>query len=602
MALVVKDRVKETTTVTGTGTATLLGAATGFQSFSAIGNANTTYYTISSNGGSEWEVGIGTYTSSGTTLSRDTVLASSNGGSLVSFSAGTKDVYVVYPAGKAVYQDASSVVNLPNNLTSTGTGNRITGDFSNATHVNRVAFQTSTTNGSTSPFLLPNGSSSTTQWVMSSAADPTNCSYMGVGLITGAEARVISGTIGSGTFLPMTFNTGGSERMRIVGGTGSDVGYVGIGTTSPAVPLDIYNATTASLRVQGDSTTNMQLARFSTDTTNPSFIIRKGRGTVASPTAVASGDIMGQFIFQAFGGTNNRNLAAINGAVETYTSDTDISSSLRFSTTPTGSVTGTERMRIDSSGNVGIGTSSPSDKLTVYGASSPAMRVQDATSYTQMYTTNGTGVLVNAGAGSFIFNNNGSERMRITSNGGVSFGSSGTAYGSSGQVLVSNGDTAPTWGSAIVSGTAQATTSGTFKYFTGIPSWVKRITVMFSGVSLSGTSYVMVQLGTSAGIVATGYLCYGGQTPTATGTAATTGMLMPFFGANVLRYGSMTLFSFSGNTWLSSFSVGGDSAGSGFGACGGGNVTLAGTLDRVRITTLNGTDTFDAGSINILYE
>jgi len=105
MALVVKDRVKETTTVTGTGTATLLGAATGFQSFSAIGNGNTTYYTISSNGGSEWEVGIGTYTSSGTTLSRTTVLSSSNSGSLVSFSAGTKDVYVVYPASKATYQD-----------------------------------------------------------------------------------------------------------------------------------------------------------------------------------------------------------------------------------------------------------------------------------------------------------------------------------------------------------------------------------------------------------------------------------------------------------------------------------------------------------------
>jgi hypothetical protein len=110
MALVVKDRVKETTTVTGTGTATLLGAATGFQSFSAIGNGNTTYYTISSNGGSEWEVGIGTYTSAGTTLARNTVLASSNSGSLVSFSAGTKDVYVVYPAGKATYQDDTQMV------------------------------------------------------------------------------------------------------------------------------------------------------------------------------------------------------------------------------------------------------------------------------------------------------------------------------------------------------------------------------------------------------------------------------------------------------------------------------------------------------------
>lgn len=102
MALVLKDRVKETTATTGTGTITLAGAATGFQAFSAIGNGNTTYYTIAGQSGGEWEVGIGTYTLSGTTLSRDTVLASSNSGSLVNFSAGTKDVFCDYPAGRAV--------------------------------------------------------------------------------------------------------------------------------------------------------------------------------------------------------------------------------------------------------------------------------------------------------------------------------------------------------------------------------------------------------------------------------------------------------------------------------------------------------------------
>lgn len=95
---VLADRVKETTTTTGTGTVTLLGASTGYQSFSAIGNGNTTYYTIAGQTGSEWEVGIGTYTSSGTTLARTTVISSSNSGSLVNFSAGTKDVFVTYPA------------------------------------------------------------------------------------------------------------------------------------------------------------------------------------------------------------------------------------------------------------------------------------------------------------------------------------------------------------------------------------------------------------------------------------------------------------------------------------------------------------------------
>ena len=98
MAILVKDRVKETTTTTGTGAVTLLGAAGGFQSFSAIGNGNVTYYAIVGQLSSDWEVGIGTYTSSGTTLSRDTILASSNSGSAVNFSAGVKGVFVTYPA------------------------------------------------------------------------------------------------------------------------------------------------------------------------------------------------------------------------------------------------------------------------------------------------------------------------------------------------------------------------------------------------------------------------------------------------------------------------------------------------------------------------
>ena len=113
MALVLKDRVQETTTTTGTGTLTLGGAVTGYQSFSAIGNANTTYYTIYASGGSEWEVGIGTYTASGTTLSRTTVLASSNSGSLVNFSAGTKNVWCDYPADKAVYTDTTGAIPTP---------------------------------------------------------------------------------------------------------------------------------------------------------------------------------------------------------------------------------------------------------------------------------------------------------------------------------------------------------------------------------------------------------------------------------------------------------------------------------------------------------
>lgn len=131
MAFVLADRVRETTTTTGTGTITLAGAVTGFQTFAAIGNANTTYYTIAGQGTSEWEVGIGTYTSSGTTLARNTVLSSSNSGSLVNFSAGTKDVFCDYPAGRAVVGgegytendaqiDVSSTINTGKNAISGG--------------------------------------------------------------------------------------------------------------------------------------------------------------------------------------------------------------------------------------------------------------------------------------------------------------------------------------------------------------------------------------------------------------------------------------------------------------------------------------------------
>jgi hypothetical protein len=106
MALIVKDRVQETTTTTGTGTLTLDGAVDGFQTFSsAIGNGNTTYYAISSND-PEFEVGIGTVAAG--TLARTTILASSNGGSVVTLSAGTKNVFCTQPAGKALYTDASN--------------------------------------------------------------------------------------------------------------------------------------------------------------------------------------------------------------------------------------------------------------------------------------------------------------------------------------------------------------------------------------------------------------------------------------------------------------------------------------------------------------
>jgi hypothetical protein len=153
----------------------------------------------------------------------------------------------------------------------------------------------------------------------------------------------------------------------------------------------------------------------------------------------------------------------------------------------------------------------------------------------------------------------------------------------------------------LTSGTAVASTSGTALDFTGIPSWVKRITVMFNGVSTNGTSHQLIQIGAGS-IANTGYTSTGIFTnsgSTTAGASSTAGMLMYVNSATDTRSGTLIFNLVSGNIWVSNHCVKISTTGSVF---GGGDVTLGGVLDRVRITTVNGTDTFDAGSINILYE
>lgn len=156
----------------------------------------------------------------------------------------------------------------------------------------------------------------------------------------------------------------------------------------------------------------------------------------------------------------------------------------------------------------------------------------------------------------------------------------------------------------LVSGTAVASTSGTSIDFTSIPSWVKRITVMFSGVSTNGTSVVQIQLGTSSGVQTTGYrstATYQQNGSAIVGTSSTTGVaVVGAMAASVVFQGSVILMLHSSNLWVANGTNARSDAVT-TNVCGG-DVTLSGTLDRVRITTVGGTDTFDAGSINILYE
>jgi hypothetical protein len=157
--------------------------------------------------------------------------------------------------------------------------------------------------------------------------------------------------------------------------------------------------------------------------------------------------------------------------------------------------------------------------------------------------------------------------------------------------------------SNVVSGTSVASTSGTSIDFTGLPSWVKRITVLFSGVSLSGTSNILIQIG-SGSIVTTGYNSSTGTVVnlgTSSGATSTAGFIEAAGAAANIICGQAIISNISANLWVSNHSHGFTNVAAA--SCGGGVYpTLSGALDRVRITTVNGTDTFDAGSINILYE
>jgi hypothetical protein len=167
--------------------------------------------------------------------------------------------------------------------------------------------------------------------------------------------------------------------------------------------------------------------------------------------------------------------------------------------------------------------------------------------------------------------------------------------------VVRNGATAGSleFADKIVSGTAQNSTSGTAIDFTGISSWVKRVTVMFNGVSTNGTSFPQVQIG-SGSFATSGYNSTATSAAGTVGTtSATSGFVMRATGATNLISGQMVLTLVSGNNWASSHMLKVSTSEVAFGA---GDVSISGTLDRVRITTVNGTDTFDAGSINIIYE
>lgn len=255
---------------------------------------------------------------------------------------------------------------------------------------------------------------------------------------------------------------------------------------------------------------------------------------------------------------------------------------------------GTTAITVDASQNVGIGTASPASKLSVNNAddvtnlitsgATNLIRYIGYRTVTAASVIEATNSAQNAYAPLFInasilqLGTGGAEQMRIAADGTIT-----SALG----------------GMQVRSGTAVTSTSGTAIDFTSIPSWAKRITVMFSGVSTNGSSLYLIQIGDSGGIENTSYVS--GAFDNSTSNNSTAGFVITSQNINTANWsGSVTVCNLSGNVWTSSGSI--STTVGGYIASSGGAKELSATLDRIRITTVNGTDTFDAGTINILYE
>ena len=373
MALALKDRVKETTIVVGTGAATLLGSSIGFQPFSVVGNGNTTYYCISDQFGSNWEVGIGTYSSSGNTLARTTVLASSNGGALVVFTAGVKDVFVTYPAEKGVWLDAS------NNAIGLGTpaafvGTNITGTASGLTAGNV------TTNANLSGAVSSIGNSTSLGSFTSAQLALAISDETGTGKAVFATNPTLTSPTYAGTLTGSTdiLNIGSGQLYKDASGN------VGIGTSSPSTygKLAIEKASANNTVVGAALLTNRS---YSTNNNGIALLASASNGTLGAHD-------FGAITFNEVPNSNGGG-AYVNMYIGGYSSSYGNTPRFLQAYSSTGNpeyvalwTGGTERMRIDSSGNLLVGTTSTTNiaKLTSY---SPGVAAIFAVTNTSLLST-----------------------------------------------------------------------------------------------------------------------------------------------------------------------------------------------------------------------
>ena len=364
MAFVLNDRVKETTTTTGTGTINLGGAATGFETFVAgIGNSNVTYYCIAGQGTAEFEVGIGTVTdASPDTLSRTTILSSSNSDSAVNFSAGTKDVFCTLPAGRTI-REVDTALNVPTGTTAQRAGSPAAGDFRYNTTTGRFEGYLGSAWGSfgASNSFFTNifaGDGSDTTFTLSQTIDNENDLLVFVdGVFQAQNVYSVSGTT-------LTFATAPANG-RVITVYSVKAGVSGSNYTLSTMTGD-GSDTTLTLNTDPVNENNVQVYIDGTYQNKDTFSVS---GTTLTFSEAPPNNTKVEAIVATQTTINTATqLLDADGDTKVMVEESSDEDKIRFDTG------GTERMIIDDGGIVGIGTSSP----TSYANSQKTLVIEDS--------------------------------------------------------------------------------------------------------------------------------------------------------------------------------------------------------------------------------